>query len=108
MPITRQDYMSNKATHDEYYLDVARSAGLGIGNIPKDLVEKCRTSKDPHFNDTTRILDWDTAMISYQGQINRALKERGDFWSLAGALCVGKAIVRDALSLFGNDDLDQK
>jgi hypothetical protein len=85
--ITRAQYMADTSLHHAYYLEVATTAKV---RISADLLERCRTSQDPAYNDI-RLPDWYMASTLYRRAISMALRERGDFLSDAAQVCVMKA-----------------
>ena len=100
--ITRKEYMEDSSTlHHLYWLEVAQEAGLPISPA---LLDACRKNitKDlrDHFN-STPLAAWDALGLSYQPQLNTALKKRGDGWSLSAGACAGKAMARHLLEKEG-------
>lgn len=92
--LMRKDYMANSSNlHAAYYEEIATAAGV---RISKDLLKRCRQSTDEHFNDIGLPV-WDNAAASYDSSIGRAMKARGDSWSLAGGVCTMKASARAQL-----------
>lgn len=93
--ITRQDYMTGKATHREYYADVLRSAHISFSK-EDPIVIKAAASKDKHYNDIS-LARWDSLALLNSGRLATAFKERNDFYSLAGGVCAMKEAVRQAV-----------
>lgn len=94
--ITRADYMEKRATFEEYYRNVNAAAGLRVTN--RDLIERVRAAianGDEHLN-TIPLSTWDALGLRCKAAVSRALKERGDFWSIAGGVCSYKQAARDA------------
>ncbi len=89
---TRKDYLEGRCSHRDFYGQIVERAGLVF---PSDhaLVQRARRSTDPHYNDIPLAL-WGSAAVSAKPAITRALKETGDFWSLAGGVCTIKEAVR--------------
>lgn len=76
--------------HDVYYREVAKAAGL---RVPESVMRDVRKSTDPHLNDI-KLDRWDRLTQGARSALSRALKERGDFYSLAGGTCAFKAAAR--------------
>jgi hypothetical protein len=87
---TRQDYISNKINHREYY-------GQFVTDSIKQTVISCigldkiKKSKDEHFNDIP-LGYWDACWIPHE--VRELLKEANDFWTLAGQTCILKECAR--------------
>ncbi|MBU2534453.1 MAG: hypothetical protein KKB37_17065 [Alphaproteobacteria bacterium] len=91
---TRQDYISNKCSHEEYYVqfvdnsvkkDIQRNIGLA----------QLKRSKDEHMNDIP-LIKWDMCYLS-TGYSVRKLKEAGDYLTDAGKVCILKEAARQLL-----------
>ena len=96
----RQDYMDGKVTHADYYRSIARAAGISFELGPFELlrqVKEALVNGDDHLN-TIPLSVWDRlATAAYMnGSVIRAFKEHGDFWSLAGGVCLAKQAAKDA------------
>jgi len=112
--ITRKDYMNNDhpATHSDYYRDVIKGAGLKP-NFDAATLRMLRTEYDGgniHFNSLdSSMVDaqhkheltlraWDARAFQVAaGSVHRALKERGDYLTMAGQTCIIKELARIAL-----------
>ena len=92
---TRKQYMDGECTHREFYADVAQRAGITVRD-DHPLVERARNSNDEHYNDIPIVL-WDRFAAGFMPSASRSLRESGDFWSLAGGVCIGKEVVRQAV-----------
>lgn len=92
--ITRQQYMNGECTHDEYYSDVL--SDLNFQPLSDKEKERYRAAlkKDKHLN-TIPLASWDGMAALRREIITNALKARGDFWSLAGGVCVMKQFVKN-------------
>lgn len=95
--ITRQEYMTDRTRHHDYYLEIALEADL---RVPEHVMERVRASNDPHLNDVPLFM-WDALArgiiqpdsgMSYP--VVKALQQRGDNGSLAGIVCALKALAR--------------
>lgn len=76
--MTRQDYMEGKVTHTEFYLSVAKSAGISLKDSPiLPRVKAALANGDAHLN-TIPLQTWDLMAAWARPAITRALKEHGD------------------------------
>lgn len=92
---TRAQYLNGECTHREFYGAVVKDAGIRY--TPEDfIVQRAMESKDGHYNDIP-LTAWDAEAAVARPAISRALKAHGDFWSLAGGLCVVKEAVRQVI-----------
>ena len=86
--ITRKAYMNQEATHGEYLRDILNAAG-----VPVDwdvTLPEC----DAH------IMEWDRKQYLVRTPaIFTALKDRGDFMTLAVGMCLLKEIKRGQIAL---------
>lgn len=87
---TRQDYINKKCTYEEYY---AQFVNDNVKLMVKDHIgiNVILNSKDEHFNDIP-LKKWDLIGLPYG--IRDLLKEAGDFYTLAGQVCILKAAAR--------------
>jgi len=90
---TRQDYLANKCTHQQYY-------GQFVGQPEREAVKvkfgsRLFTSTDSSFNDIG-LSAWDAlAQFSPRRSIWRqGLQAAGDWLSLAGMVCILKEAAR--------------
>ncbi len=89
----RAQYLSGAVSHEEYYLWLADSLGIGAWALPVS-IETLRKSTDPHFNDIT-LWTWD----KQHETVRRAAGAGGArSWSLSDTVCVLKAIARREVS----------
>lgn len=96
--MTRKDYMEGRVTHEQFYSSVARAAGISFAQ--SDLLPRVRTALeagDEHLNSIPLAL-WDRRAENpvTRANISRALKEHGDFFSLAGGVCTLKQAAKNA------------
>lgn len=101
----RADYMAGKVNHHAWYSSVAAAAGLKYTN--PDVVKtwaEALAKGDEHLN-SLPLQYWDRFAAFAQPQITRALKLHGDFWSLAGGVCVVKAAARNAVEEFNRKEV---
>ncbi len=93
---TRKEYLNRNCTHREYYSQFVTD---GIKQIVKmDLGDKIIKSEDEHFNDIPLKL-WDNlgSLLVSQPFIHRRMKERGDYLTKAGLVCILKESARQIL-----------
>lgn len=92
---TRKQYLDGECTHEEYY-------GQFVTREIRQLVSRTFTvprlvaSPDPHFNDIT-LRRWDALAGSLGKPTEAALRDRGDWLSLAGAVCILKEAARQVV-----------
>lgn len=89
---TRTQYMNKECSHHEYYIQFAtpalrRVVATNIG------VERIKSSADPHMNDIP-LADWDRQPVALYYNAKR-MKQAEDYLTLAGAVCIAKAIARE-------------
>lgn len=91
---TRQDYLSGKCSHSDYYgqfitpqIIANIKTRFGVSSLLSAFKE------DQHFNNIP-LYKW--------GYYNNGakFKELGDFWSIAGAVCVEKEAARQIVESF--------
>ena len=85
---TRQDYLSGKISHDEYYIQFVDSHIVNqvLFIIGKDEI---LNSKDKHFNDIP-LKYWNIVLCPLPDYVKNQLKQAGDNTTLAGAICIAK------------------
>lgn len=83
--ITRKDYMEGRATYEAYYSEIVKECGVRVG---EHLMVQVRKSTDPHLNDVP-LMQWGS-LHGYSARVNLAMAARGDYLTLAGAVCVEK------------------
>lgn len=98
MEITRKAYMKNEISFQEYYRHIAKLAGIAFN--PDDpfigRVRKALAAGDDWLN-TIPLQAWYMKAACAQPAIKRAMKEvPGEFWSIAGGVCVMKQAAMDA------------
>lgn len=94
--ITREQYMKDHTLHHAYYLEVAHEAGIDYSKSSK--LQRCidaLATGDEHLN-TIPLREWDKAAAFTEDGIRRALKKRGDNYSMAGGVCVHKCAAIEA------------
>ena len=89
---TRQQYMNKECTHQEYYLPIAQECGISL--VKSDIAWYCLRDADENFNQLTSLGQWDRIAVLSERCFRKALETRGDFYSLAGGLCILKAMAR--------------
>lgn len=91
--LTRKDYLDKKCTHDEYYGQIVQEVGISYANSPELKRIKKAYATDPHFNNIP-LAEWDRKSAASQLTLFEAFKKRGDYWTLAGGVCVHKAAAK--------------
>jgi len=86
--------MEKKTSFEDYYLEIAKEARVSVS---AHLMARVRRSSDPYLNDIPLTV-WDAESIYYQQGINRVMRARGDFWSLAGGVCTLKVLARHKIN----------
>lgn len=89
---TRKDYLDSNCTHEQYYSQFVNDQIKAIVSTffgTKEL--KNAYAKDPSFN-TIPLQQWDN--LTYRFSCDKALKERGDYSTLAGKVCILKQAAR--------------
>ena len=93
--MTRKEYLQNPSqNHENYYRQFVTS---GITALVVRMIGEQRLldSEDPHLNDIS-LKTWDfTAMSLPLPEINRKMRECGDFPTQAGLVCICKTAARD-------------
>ncbi len=86
---TRKDYLDGKVTHAAYYAQFVtdHTRGLVATYIGIDRIKR---SQDEHLNDI-QLAEWDRIPHAFDGD---ALKDAGDFLSMAGWVCIAKEAAR--------------
>lgn len=94
---TRDDYLRGRCTHREYYAALVRDGGVRI--TPTWLVADVRAALaagDEHLN-SIPLRVWDAQIarpVPYA--LARAFRDRGDYATAAGLVCVAKEAARQA------------
>jgi hypothetical protein len=90
--VTRQDYMSGKATHEEYYSQFVTPEIKGIVLHTVGLKTLLK-STDEHLNDIP-IKIWDNMYFPFNmAEMNKV----GDYLTLAGKVCILKEAARQLI-----------
>ena len=90
---TRKQYLAGECTHDQYYLAIADAAGLKAGDPGR--IKACRAALmagDEHLN-TLPLPNWGKLLPS---SVTKIMRELGDYPTLAGVVCLWKALYRRA------------
>jgi hypothetical protein len=93
---TRQQYLANECTHDEYYRQFVDDFILHIVEQVFTLpVLRTAYAEDPVFN-TIPLKRWDTltSTIFYYSKCQDKLKQSGDTFSLGTGVCILKAAAK--------------
>jgi len=89
MKFTRADYMANKCSHQEYYIQFSNPSRVNIV-INSIGCDEILNSKDESFNDIPLVL-WDRLPELVNA---RELNELGEINSFSTKVCVAKSIAR--------------
>lgn len=99
--LTRSQYLAGEVGHSDYYGNIISAAGF---RAPQHLVEMSRKSTDRFFNDVP-LAHWDAAAAGVRSAaIAQAFKDRGDYLTLSGQVCLLKEAVRRKL---GRDPINR-
>lgn len=93
----RDAYLDNKITHEQYYGSVADDAGA---RFPEDSAVIDEIIAEGGDVSSIQLYRWDH-MICHscdKGKTREAFKAHGDFWSLAGHVCMLKEAARQAVA----------
>ena len=90
---TRKQYMDGECSYADYYGDVVEAAGITISQEIADQVETALAHADEPLNSIS-LARWDVWAAPWRVALQRAFKERGDFWSMGGAVCAMKEAAR--------------
>jgi hypothetical protein len=87
---TRKQYMDHEITHEEYYGEMAMESKI---ILPEDLIEKVKTSKDPHLNDIPLRI-WDKLEYRHRDRMKEIAKIHNEPYSRSTGVCILKALAR--------------
>ncbi len=98
--ITRAQYMADSTKlHQAYYAEVAEALGIRFRKDDPllDRVRKALADGDEPLN-TIPLGQWDAMALGYRfrPETRKALRERGEGWSLGTGVCAYKAAARAA------------
>lgn len=99
--ITRQDFMTGKATFEEYYGQFVDKAlmSLVLTDFGKEyLGYKLR---DDYYLNNIALAWWDTlaAVLYCDRQLEQKLRDAGDFMTKAGCVCILKQAARNGVNM---------
>ncbi len=67
-------------------------------------IDRLKKSEDDSFNDVTALIEWDSLGYRFNNtDLNKKMKECGDYTTLGGLVCVGKSAARLLLKGINND-----
>lgn len=95
----RSDYMAGRVTFEDYYSSVAKAAHISYANADPAFLASVRQAiadGDEHLNRISLPI-WDGRAIASKGALARAFALHGDFYSLAGGVCVHKQAAKNAV-----------
>lgn len=100
--ITRKEYLEGEFSHAEYYAEIV--ASVPLHSFPYQLADRCRAALvagDEHLN-TIPLAEWDAygrrLGLPHSPSLKANLRERGDFISDAGIVCILKSWARSQVS----------
>lgn len=98
--MTRKEYMESARTdsmsaHRKYYGQYVTES-LKIGVRHRIGIKRLRASRDEHMNDIP-LIKWDELAPYIEATCRWRLRENGDCFSLAGAVCIAKEAARQIL-----------
>jgi hypothetical protein len=97
--ITRNEYMEGRASHEDYYGGIVAECGVDFKDA-KDIARFREALKTDKNMNNIPLAWWDAkaqALMVYNGAaIRKALKDRGDFYSMCGGVCILKTAARMA------------
>lgn len=92
--ITRAEYMADSKLHHAYYLEVAREAGISYAKSEMlAMIKAALSAGDEHLN-TISLGWWDHRARGTVGALERALRVRGEAYSLGCGVCAHKAAAK--------------
>ena len=94
----REQYMNNEISHHDFYLSIAKAAGIKHN---ADFVLECKKALDrgdEHLN-TIPLAVWDRKGVFVKLALSVALKKHGDGWCLSNNTCAQKEMAREQVSL---------
>lgn len=104
---TRQDYMEGRCDHHEYYMEIAREVGLDYTTSSELGRWRRALETDPHMNNIP-LAYWDKIAMELGADavVRRALKTRGDSFSLGTGVCLAKAAAIEAVRRSDDNQAD--
>ena len=96
--ITRQQYLNKESAHNEYYTQFVTPFILKLVESEFSIDQlKQAFEKDPYFN-TIPLEKWDGLSLCLdKARLNLLFRERGDFISQAGLVCILKTAARQLI-----------
>ena len=96
--ITRKEMLNGEASHDDYYLSIAKTCGLNYNKAEPEFLERVKKALnegDEHLN-SIPLKEWDQRGMAIRGA-RRAFEKHGDYPTLAGLVCLVKSAARAAV-----------
>ena len=101
---TRAEYLDKKCTHREYYGSIVKDARIFFDKQDRIVQQAMLCEDQKHFNTVGHengipLHVWDRlgSDLSLRGRMSRACRERGDYLTAAGIVCILKEAVRQAI-----------
>jgi len=86
---TRQEYLDGTVTFEQFYTAIVQDAGIAFPDYLLSEVISALAKGDEHLN-TIALRRWDVLAACAKSAIAPAFKRHGDYFSLAGGVCVMK------------------
>lgn len=90
---TRKQYLDGECSFTDYYLDIADAAGLKA--FDRSLIERCVAALKAG-DEPLNSIPLPTWGHTFTAPAAKALRERGDYPTLAGNVCLWKCIYKRA------------
>lgn len=100
---TRKQRLANECSHHEYYSQFVDD-GVKARVLSSIKLSELISATDPHLNDIS-ISRWDSVFQPYFPRyISDKMRAAGDYPTLAGAVCIGKAAARQIIKKHKESD----
>lgn len=93
---SRKEYLAKQCTHAEYYGQFVDS-GIKARVTNSIGMDRLLKSTDKHLNDIP-LKEWDRLIPIFPAHIGQAMRDAGDYPTLAGAVCIAKEAARQLIS----------
>lgn len=94
---TRKQYLQGACSHQDYYMQFATPAVIARVKSKVDLIVLL-SSKEDGFRDVYSLPFWDNAIGTISRDVGEMMREAGDHPTLAGSVCLAKAVARSLIS----------
>ena len=93
---TREKYLAGEVSHEEYYRIIAKEAGISFP-VDHELVHRALKSTDKENLNDIPLHEWDGYASGARSAIDKAMRKHGDWYSMAGGVCVMKNAVKKTI-----------